>query len=107
MQIRATKAEAETQAFALVFENNHGFNQWQTGLTFMGIFCGMVIGVNCDPLWQKNCEVPGFSLILRKTKTNRPTDTRLVNNNGGVSEPEFRLPPTILYVLHLFGPIDE
>lgn len=24
-------------------------------------------------------------------------DNRLVNNNGGVSQPEFRLPPTILY----------
>ncbi|RMY75434.1 hypothetical protein D0862_13931 [Hortaea werneckii] len=42
-------------AFALIFENNHGFNQWQTGLTFLGIFVGMVIGVNCDPLWRRNC----------------------------------------------------
>ncbi|KAI6822746.1 MFS general substrate transporter [Hortaea werneckii] len=64
-------------AFALIFENNHGFNQWQTGLTFLGIFVGMVIGVNCDPLWRRNY-------------------TRLVSNNGGVSEPEYRLPPTIL-----------
>lgn len=38
----------------MVFQNNHGFNQWQTGLTFLGIFVGMVIGVNCDPLWRKN-----------------------------------------------------
>ena len=44
------------QAFALIFENNHGFNQWQTGLTFLGIFVGMVTGVNCDPLWRRNCE---------------------------------------------------
>ncbi|KAI7241156.1 MFS general substrate transporter [Hortaea werneckii] len=64
-------------AFALIFENNHGFNQWQTGLTFLGIFVGMVIGVNCDPLWRRNY-------------------TRLVSNNGGASEPEYRLPPTIL-----------
>ncbi|KAI7112116.1 hypothetical protein KC337_g18815, partial [Hortaea werneckii] len=48
-----------------------------TGLTFLGIFVGMVIGVNCDPLWRRNY-------------------TRLVSNNGGVSEPEYRLPPTIL-----------
>ncbi|KAL9062386.1 MAG: hypothetical protein Q9157_008966 [Trypethelium eluteriae] len=41
-------------AFALVFENNHGFNLWQTGLTFMGIFVGMVIGICCDPLWHRN-----------------------------------------------------
>ncbi|KAI4721507.1 MFS general substrate transporter [Aureobasidium sp. EXF-10727] len=64
-------------AFPLVFENNHGFVLWQTGLTFIGIFVGMVTGVSCDPIWKKNY-------------------SRLVTKNGGVSEPEFRLPPTIL-----------
>ncbi|CAD0087715.1 unnamed protein product [Aureobasidium vineae] len=64
-------------AFPLVFENNHGFVLWQTGLTFIGIFVGMVTGVSCDPIWKKNYR-------------------RLVTKNGGVSEPEFRLPPTIL-----------
>ncbi|KAK6003316.1 hypothetical protein QM012_001161 [Aureobasidium pullulans] len=64
-------------AFPLVFENNHGFVLWQTGLTFIGIFVGMITGVSCDPIWRKNY-------------------TRLVTKNGGVSEPEFRLPPTIL-----------
>lgn len=42
------------QAFAVVFRNNHDFNQWQTGLTFLGIFVGMVVGVCCDPLWRRN-----------------------------------------------------
>ncbi|KAH9810758.1 efflux pump atB-like [Teratosphaeria destructans] len=64
-------------AFALVFENNHGFNQWQIGLSFLGIFVGMLVGVSLDPIWRRNYD-------------------RLVRNNGGVSEPEFRLPPTIL-----------
>ncbi|GAB7360384.1 hypothetical protein MBLNU230_g8341t1 [Neophaeotheca triangularis] len=64
-------------AFALVFQNNHGFNQWQTGMSFLGIFVGMISGVSCDPLWKRNY-------------------ARLVRNNNGVSEPEFRLPPTIL-----------
>ncbi|KAG9949814.1 MFS general substrate transporter, partial [Aureobasidium melanogenum] len=64
-------------AFPLVFENNHGFVLWQTGLTFIGIFVGMITGVSCDPIWRRNY-------------------VRLVNKNGGVSEPEFRLPPTIL-----------
>lgn len=64
-------------AFPLVFENNHGFTLSQTGLTFLGIFVGMIVGVSCDPLWHRNY-------------------ARLVRNNGGVSEPEFRLPPTIL-----------
>lgn len=65
------------QAFPLVFENNHGFSLSQVGLSFLGIFVGMLIGVSCDPLWRKNY-------------------VRLVRNNGGKSEPEFRLPPTIL-----------
>jgi len=64
-------------AFPLVFENNHGFTLSQTGLTFLGILIGMVIGISCDPLWRKNYN-------------------RLVEGNNGMSEPEFRLPPTIL-----------
>lgn len=66
-------------AFPLVFEGNHGFTLSQNGLTFIGILVGMVIGISCDPIWRKNYN-------------------RLVNNNGGVSEPEFRLPPTIMHV---------
>ena len=64
-------------AFALIFPSVHGFNLWQTGLTFLGIFVGMITGVSCDPLWRKNYN-------------------RLVKENEGVSEPEFRLPPSIL-----------
>jgi hypothetical protein len=30
----------------------------------------------------------------------RELDDRLVRNNGGISEPEFRLAPTIAYVYH-------
>ncbi|KAK5133872.1 hypothetical protein LTR08_007203 [Meristemomyces frigidus] len=64
-------------AFALIFQNNHGFTLSQVGLSFLGIFVGMVLGISSDPLWRRNY-------------------ARLVRNNGGVSEPEFRLPPTIL-----------
>ncbi|KAK4636429.1 Efflux pump atB [Fulvia fulva] len=64
-------------AFALVFQSNHDFNQWQTGLSFLGIFVGMLAGVSCDPVWRRNY-------------------TRLVDKNGGKSKPEFRLPPTIV-----------
>ncbi|CAK4031247.1 efflux pump atB-like [Lecanosticta acicola] len=63
-------------AFPLVFQNNHDFNEWQTGLSFLGIFVGMVIAVSCDGIWKKICE--------------------LVEKNNGVSEPEFRLPSTML-----------
>lgn len=83
------------QAFAVVFENNHGFNQWQLGLTFVSIFVGMVIGVLCDMLWKRNCRHKCHSDTARQKLTVSP-DRRLVRNNDGISEPEFRLPPTIL-----------
>ena len=65
-------------AFPLIFENNHGFTESQTGLTFIGLLIGMLTGISCDPFWRRNYD-------------------RLVRNNGGKSEPEFRLPPTIAY----------
>ncbi|CZT15679.1 related to benomyl/methotrexate resistance protein [Ramularia collo-cygni] len=75
-------------AFAVVFQNNHGFNEWQIGLSFLGILVGMLLGVGCDPLWRRNYN-------------------RLVDKNDGISEPEFRLPPTIMGALvvpiSLFG----
>jgi len=67
-------------AFELVFGDGHGFSQSEVGLAFVGILVGMIIGVSCDPLWRRNY-------------------ARLVRNNGGVSEPEFRLPPTIVWVM--------
>lgn len=65
-------------AFPLIFQGHHGFSLSETGLTFIGILVGMLIGISCDPLWRRNYN-------------------RLVRNNGGKSEPEFRLPPTIAY----------
>lgn len=37
-------------AFNIVFTNNHGFNQWQVGLTFLGITVGEVIAILFDPM---------------------------------------------------------
>ncbi|KAK3668312.1 hypothetical protein LTR22_000997, partial [Elasticomyces elasticus] len=67
-------------AFPLVFGNNHGFQQWQTGLSFLGIFVGTVIGICSDVLWRRHY-------------------AKLVRNNNDVSEPEFRLPPTVVGAL--------
>lgn len=64
-------------AFPLIFMNNHNFTLSQTGLTFLGILIGLIIGVACDPIISRNY-------------------ARLVRNNNGVSEPEFRLPPTVV-----------
>lgn len=64
-------------AFSLVFGNNYGFNLWQVGLSFMGIFVGMVLCSASDPLWQR-------------------VHSRLVSQNGGIAEPEHRLPPAVI-----------
>lgn len=70
-------------AFPLIFRNNHDFTLSQTGLSFLGIFVGMMIAIMTDPFWEKNY-------------------LRLVRNNGlaegekGGSEPEYRLPPAIM-----------
>jgi hypothetical protein len=63
-------------AFPLVFMNNHGFNLWQVGFTFMGLFVGMVLAACTSPFWAK------FRL-------------KLIAKNGGVPQPEFRLPISI------------
>jgi len=70
-------------AFPLVFENNHGFTLSQTGLTFLGIFIGMIMGIMTDPLWRKN-----YMRLVRKREAQ--------GGEPGGSEPEYRLPPTIL-----------
>ncbi|KAI1348594.1 major facilitator superfamily domain-containing protein [Xylaria sp. FL0043] len=64
-------------AFPLVFGKNYGFNLWQVGLSFLGIFVGMLSGAAINPLWRK---------IHRN----------LVHKNHGVPEPEFRLVSSIL-----------
>ena len=37
-------------AFNIVFKNNHNFELWQIGLSFLGILVGMLIGIATDPL---------------------------------------------------------
>ncbi|KAI1146709.1 MFS general substrate transporter [Nemania diffusa] len=64
-------------AFPLVFGGNFGFNLWQTGLSFLGIFVGMIAGAVTNPLWYR-------------------VHRRLVRRNRGVPEPEFRLVSSIL-----------
>ncbi|TFY71767.1 hypothetical protein EVG20_g1225 [Dentipellis fragilis] len=40
------------QAFPIIFEENHGFNMQMTGLTFIGILSGMLIGLSTQPYWN-------------------------------------------------------
>lgn len=61
----------------------------------MGILVGMLLGVSCDPLWRRNCNYPRLTGEPFPS-TDRTSDNRLVDKNDGISEPEFRLPPTIM-----------
>ncbi|KAL8673654.1 MAG: hypothetical protein Q9168_001909 [Polycauliona sp. 1 TL-2023] len=69
-------------AFQMVFEDTHGFNLWQVGLTFSGLLVGNVIAVGSDPLWHRN-----YLRLIR----NRELD----GGEKGKTEPEYRLPPAI------------
>jgi multidrug resistance protein len=73
-------------AFGVVFKGNHGFTLSQTGLSFLGIFVGMIAGILTDPLWQKN-----YMRLIRSRET--------ATGEVGGSEPEYRLPPAILGAL--------
>ncbi|KAI1178144.1 major facilitator superfamily domain-containing protein [Nemania sp. FL0916] len=64
-------------AFPLVFGDGYGFNLWQTGLSFLGISTGMMIGAATNPVWHR-------------------IHHRLVKQNNGLPEPEFRLASTIM-----------
>lgn len=69
-------------AFAIVFEDNHGFQLWQVGLTFVGLLAGMLAGILTDPLWHHN-----YLRLVRQREHN--------GGEPGGAEPEYRLPPAI------------
>jgi multidrug resistance protein len=73
-------------AFPLVFRTNHGFELWQTGLTFMGLVIGQVIAVLTNPLWHKN--------YLRLVANSKKYAEK--GEEDKKPDPEFRLPPAIL-----------
>lgn len=64
-------------AFPLVFEGVYGFTLWQTGLTFLGMLLGMLLGALSSGFWVK-------------------VRARLIQRNGGKLEPEFRLPAVMI-----------
>ncbi len=49
----------------------------------MGIFVGMLVGVFCDPFWKRI-----YARLVRQREQQ--------GGEPGGSEPEFRLPPTML-----------
>ncbi|RFU29946.1 hypothetical protein B7463_g6396, partial [Scytalidium lignicola] len=69
-------------AFPLVFQTNHGFTLSQVGLSFLGMFVGMLAAAATDPFWHRNY----VRLIKQREEA--------TGEKGG-SEPEYRLPPAI------------
>ena len=67
----------------LVFENNHGFNLWQVGFAFMGLFVGISLSASTFPLQHRF----RMRLIRRREKATGEPD---------VSEPEYRLPSVMI-----------
>lgn len=72
-------------AFPLVFRNNHGFELWQIGLTFLGLMVGTVAGVLSNPLWHKNY----LRLVARSKAAHGDSEQPFK------PDPELRLPPAI------------
>ncbi|TID20739.1 MFS general substrate transporter [Venturia nashicola] len=70
-------------AFPQVFGHNHGFSLSEIGLAFLGLLMGMLLGIASDVLWKRN-----YARLVR----NYSKET----GREGSSEPEFRLPPTIV-----------
>jgi hypothetical protein len=69
-------------AFPLVFMTNHDFTLWQVGLTFMGLFTGMVCATLTSPVWHKIRD----QLAVRREK----------ETGESKSEPEDQLPSLIV-----------
>lgn len=67
-------------AFQLVFSTVYGFEQWQRGCSFLGLFVGMACAILTDPFWRRN-----YARLERKHE-----------EAAGKTEdflPEWRLPP--------------
>ena len=69
-------------AFEIVFTDNHGFELWQVGLSFLGLLVGQLVAIATDPLWHRNY----IRLVENRAKN---------GGEPGGSEPEYRLPPAI------------
>lgn len=69
-------------AFGVVFIGNYGFSLSQLGLTFLGLFVGMLCGAACDPIVHRN-----YVRLIKQRE--------VATGEIGGSEPEYRLPPAI------------
>ncbi|CCM05652.1 uncharacterized protein FIBRA_07882 [Fibroporia radiculosa] len=71
------------QAFPIIFENVHGFNMQETGMTFIGIGIGILGALATQPLWDRYTR-----LQAQKHGGIAPPETILVVSQvGGVLAP--------------------
>ncbi|EGN92061.1 hypothetical protein SERLA73DRAFT_191634 [Serpula lacrymans var. lacrymans S7.3] len=71
------------QAFPIIFETNHGFNVQSTGLTFLGIGIGMLVGISSQPFWNRL-----YARIAAENNGNPPPEMRLLMGQvGGILVP--------------------
>ena len=61
------------QAFPIIFEDVHGFNVQQTGLSFLGIGLGMALALATQPYWNRI-----FSNEAKKHNGHPPPEVRLI-----------------------------
>ncbi|KAG9310763.1 major facilitator superfamily domain-containing protein [Chiua virens] len=66
------------QAFPIIFEDIHHFNDQMTGLTFIGIGVGMLAGISTQPFWNKL-----FARESLKHDGNPPPEVRLIMGQVG------------------------
>lgn len=65
---------------------NYGFELWETGLSFIGLIIGFVIGALTSPLWHRN-----YLRLVANSRTGVGEEEKLIK-----PDPEFRLPSVIM-----------
>ncbi|KII94713.1 hypothetical protein PLICRDRAFT_47737 [Plicaturopsis crispa FD-325 SS-3] len=71
------------QAFPVIFEQGHGFNIQSTGMSFLGIGLGMLIGISSQPIWNRV-----YARAIVKYNGSPPPEVRLyMGMVGGVLVP--------------------
>ncbi|KAJ9104069.1 hypothetical protein QFC20_004646 [Naganishia adeliensis] len=65
-------------AFPLTFERNHGFNQQQSGMSFLGLGVGQLLAAFSTPIWSKL-----YKRAAAKNGGHAPPEARLVMGMAG------------------------
>ncbi|KAH9476477.1 Efflux pump atB [Psilocybe cubensis] len=91
------------QAFPFIFGDVHGFNTQETGMSFLGIGLGMIIGLSTQPFWNRL-----YKLEAERNEGRLPPEARLIMGKfGGILVPIglFWLAFTTYKAVHWIVPI--